>query len=147
MSWRRLENILKMPGRSIDKSSLSSVVRLEGVLKTSWKGLKRQIYLSCSRRLEEVFWRCVTKINMFILIKMSWRRKCSLELMIMACSETFLFKASYYSQTFLFKTRKALWSCFSNVADICPVTSWKLELTIEIFWNTSRQLLAKHFLY
>ena len=52
--------------------------------------------------------------------------KCSLELIIMACFERL------YSQTSLFKTRKALQSCFSNVANICPVTLWKLEFIMDI---------------
>ena len=51
--------------------------------------------------------------------------KCSLELMIMACFERL------YSQTSLYEARKALQSCISNVADICPVTLWKLEFIMD----------------
>ena len=59
------------------------MIRLEDVLKTSWKRLEdvlktssedirlRWTYSSWSRRLEDVFWRHKAKVNIFALIKTS----------------------------------------------------------------------------
>ena len=67
MSWRRLEDFLKMSWRSFGKASLkTSPKRLEDVLKmpsfqdvlktSSEDEWLRQIYSSWWRRLEDVFW-------------------------------------------------------------------------------------------
>ena len=87
MSWRRFEDIFKAAWRCLEhalktfvqdvwKSSwkhledvlarrLEDVLarRLEDVLKTSWK------------RLENVFWRCRARANIFVLIKTSSSRR------------------------------------------------------------------------
>ena len=69
--WRCLEDV--------------SARHLEDVLKTSWRHLgmaswkrlediwPRKTYWSWPRRLEDVFWRGITKANIFVLIKRSWR--------------------------------------------------------------------------
>ena len=65
-SWRRLENVLKTPWR-----------RLEDVLKTSWKRFEDVLktysqdeYIGLD---QDVFWRRKAKVNIFVLIKTSWR--------------------------------------------------------------------------
>ena len=86
---RRLENILKMSWQDVLKMSwrcLQDVLkvswiifarRFEDVLKRSWRHLEdvwlRRIYWSWQRRLQDVFWRRMTKAHMFVLIKTSWR--------------------------------------------------------------------------
>ena len=62
------------------------------------------------------------------------------------CSFEFLRVASFERlnwKTSLSKTRKASEPCFSNVADVCPVTLWKLYFIMDISWNTTGQLLVK----
>ena len=54
MVWRRLQDILKI-----------SSERLQNIFKTSWRRI--QIYSSW-RRLEEVLWRRMTKVNAYVLI-------------------------------------------------------------------------------
>ena len=77
--WKHLDDVLKMFWRRVNKTSLSSVVRLEDKLKTC----SRCLYLDqdvfilikmSSRRLEDIFWRYIAKENLFILSKTSWRR-------------------------------------------------------------------------
>ena len=74
MSWKYLE------GRRFCKTSWR---HLENYLKTSWRCFKNvlrtfedvwlgRIYWSWRRRLENVFWTCMTNANMFALIKTSW---------------------------------------------------------------------------
>ena len=62
-SWKRLEDVMAR--------------LLEDVLKKSWRRLEdawpRRIYWSWSRPLEDLFWRRMTKANIFVLIKTSWR--------------------------------------------------------------------------
>ena len=81
-SRRRLQNVLKKSWRCLEDVFATP---LEDVLKTSWIRLgktswrrfedvwPRRIYWSLLRRLEDVFWRRMTKANIFVLIKMSWR--------------------------------------------------------------------------
>ena len=68
----RLENILKISLQDVFKTFL------QDVLNTSRKRLEdvwpRRIYWSWPIRLEDVFWRCKAKANIFVLIKTSWRR-------------------------------------------------------------------------
>ena len=63
--WRRFEDVLARC--------------LEDVLKTSWRRLEnvwpRWIYWSWSRHLEDVFWRRMSKVNIFVLIKTSLSRR------------------------------------------------------------------------
>ena len=60
-SWRYLEDLLKM--------------FLQDVVEKIWKRLDDvwpiRIYWYWSRRLEDVFWRCLCKANIFVLIKTS----------------------------------------------------------------------------
>ena len=74
-SWKRLKDVLKMSCRRFCKRSWR---RLEDLLKTSWRCLEdiwsRRIYWSWSRRLEDVFWRRMSKANIFVLVKMPWKR-------------------------------------------------------------------------
>ena len=79
-SWRRLEDVLKTFWRRLEDVLAR---RLEGVLKMSrkrfckksWRRLEdvlpRRIYWSWSRRLEDVFWKPMTKVNIFVFIKTS----------------------------------------------------------------------------
>ena len=88
----RLQNVLRMSSRRICETSwrclgkmswkrLDDVFarRLENVLKTSCRCLEdvwiRRIYWSWPRHLEDVFWRRMINKNIFVFIKMSWRRK------------------------------------------------------------------------
>ena len=67
ISCRRLKNVLKTPWRHFCKTSWRC---LEDVFKTS----SRRIYWSCSSRLEDLFWRRMRTVDIFVLIKTSWRR-------------------------------------------------------------------------
>ena len=73
MSWRHL---CKTPWRCLEDVFKRSWRCLEDVLKTSWRRFEdvwpRQIYCLWSKRLEDVFWRRMSKINMFVLIKMTF---------------------------------------------------------------------------
>ena len=61
---RRLEDVLKMPWRHFCKTSWK---RFEDVLKT----YEQDEYIGLD---QDVFWRRLTKENIFVLIKLSWRR-------------------------------------------------------------------------
>ena len=85
-SWKCLEEVLKTPWKRFWKMSWrclktflqdvlkASSKRLENVLKTydqdEYIGLDQEDW----GRLEDVFWRRMTKVNIFVLIKISWRR-------------------------------------------------------------------------
>ena len=76
-SWRRLQNVLKTSRKGLEDVFAR---RLKVVLKTSWRRLQhvwpRQIYWYWSRRLEDVFWRPMTKANIFVYIQdVFWRRR------------------------------------------------------------------------
>ena len=75
MSWRCLEDVLKTSWKRLEDVL---AIRLKDVLKTSWRSYKdvwpRWKYWSWPRRLEDVFWRRMTKVNIFVLVKSSWRR-------------------------------------------------------------------------
>ena len=77
-SWRCLEDVLKTSWKCLEDVLKASWRRLEDVLKASWRRLEdvwpRQIYWSWPRRLEDVFWRRKAEVNIFVLIKTSWRR-------------------------------------------------------------------------
>ena len=64
-SRRRLQNVFKTFWRRFCKTS-------GRCLEDAWWGRK---YWSWSRRLEDVFWRCMIKANIFVLIKTYWRRR------------------------------------------------------------------------
>ena len=66
VSLRCLQHVLKMFLQDVLKTSWK---RLEDVLEDAWP---RQIYWSWSRRLEDVFWRRMSKVNIiFVFIKTS----------------------------------------------------------------------------
>ena len=83
-------NVLNTFRRPVNKNSLTwwhvLKISLQDVLKmswrqfckTSWRRLEdvwpRRIYWSWSRRIKDVFWRRMSKANMFVLIITSWRR-------------------------------------------------------------------------
>ena len=81
-SWRRFEGVfktsyqdaLKMSWRRFCKRSWR---RLEDVLNTSWQDVLKTYdqdeYIGLDQGLEDVFWRRMSKANMFVLIKTSWR--------------------------------------------------------------------------
>ena len=66
MSWRHLEDVFK-----------TSWWRLEDVLKTSWKRLEDALKIYGQEKYiglhQDVFWRRKAKVNIFFLIKTSWR--------------------------------------------------------------------------
>ena len=83
ISWRRIQNVLKTSWRYLEEVFAR---RLEDVLKTSWQDVlktswtrrmtKTNILVLAKtswKRLKDVFWRRMTKANIFILIKTSWR--------------------------------------------------------------------------
>ena len=85
-SWRHLENDLKTSWRCLEDVFCKASWRrfcetswrcLENVLKTSWRRMTKTNILVLTktswRRLEDVFWRRMTKANIFVLIKTSWR--------------------------------------------------------------------------
>ena len=62
---RRLEDGLKTSSRRLEDIFRTSSKHLQNVFKTSWRRI--QIYSSW-RRLEEVLWRRMTKVNAYVLI-------------------------------------------------------------------------------
>ena len=93
-SWRGFQNVLKTSWRCLAEvfaRCLEDVLKtswrcLEDILKMSWRLLEdifvrrledvwpRWIYWSWSRRPQDVFWRRMSKANIFVLIKTSWIR-------------------------------------------------------------------------
>ena len=90
-SKKRGENVSKMSSGRVDNNSLTWWYilktsgrflkdifprRPEDVLKMTWRRLEgvsqRRICSSWLRRLEDVLWRLMTKVNISILIKTSW---------------------------------------------------------------------------
>ena len=78
--WRRLENVSKTSCRcfeSVLKSSWKHLEdafarRLEDVLKTSWQDVLKTYDQDEYIGLEDVFWRRMTKANLFALMKTSY---------------------------------------------------------------------------
>ena len=69
MSWRRLEDVFARGLEDIFKASWrcledSLKMFLQEVLKTSSKHLEGVLIKTSSRRLEDVFWRCITQFKM-----------------------------------------------------------------------------------
>ena len=81
-SWRRLQNVLKTFWRYLKdvfllKTSWRCLSKkpwrcLKDVLKTSWKRLEDVLKMSW-RRFCKASWRRMTKTNILVLIKVSWR--------------------------------------------------------------------------
>ena len=68
-SWRRFEDVLKASWSCLEDVFAR---RLEDVLARRLEDVwPRRIYWSRSKRLEDVFWRRMTKANIFVLIKTS----------------------------------------------------------------------------
>ena len=72
-SWRSLQNVLKTSRRCLEDVLRTTWRRLGDVFKSLEEVWPRQIYLSWSRRLEDVFWRHMSEANMLVLIKTSWK--------------------------------------------------------------------------
>ena len=83
MSWRRLQKDLKISWRCLEDVSAR---RLEEVLQTSWQDILKTSWKRLDDFLKtygkdeyvgldkDVFWKRMTKANIFVLIKTSWRR-------------------------------------------------------------------------
>ena len=72
----RLENAFKTSWKGF-KDALAR--RLKNFLKISWRRMTKVLTKTSWRCLEDIFWRCMTKVNIFVLIKISlssscWRR-------------------------------------------------------------------------
>ena len=70
--WRWCEDVLKMSWQDVLKMSWRRFCE------TSWRRLEdiwpRRVYWSWPKRPEDVFWRRMTKANLFVFIETSWRR-------------------------------------------------------------------------
>ena len=126
--WRYLEDAF---ARRLEDVFKTSWRRLEEVLKTSWRRLEdvwpRLIYWSRSRRLEEVFWRRMTKVNIFVLIKTSSSRRVftgigfsGLSACKCCCFEKLL--AAKWSTGVTWGT--LTWDCFRCCEEFLIVSSW-----------------------
>ena len=82
-SWRSNEDIFGRRFEDVFKTFWQDTLkmswrRLENAFKTSWKRMTKVNILVLNKtswkRLEDVFWRRMTKANIFVLIKTSWRR-------------------------------------------------------------------------
>ena len=79
-SWKCFKNVLKTSSYDVLKTSWQDILlmswrRLENVLKKSGRVWLRIIYLSWSRRLEDAFWKCMNKGNVFVLTMTSWKNR------------------------------------------------------------------------
>ena len=68
-SWISLKDVLKMSWKRLHVLKTF----LQDFLKTSWRRMIKTIIWSWSRGLEDVFWRCTSQSNFFVLIKTCWR--------------------------------------------------------------------------
>ena len=81
-SWRCLENVFADLLKTFSKPLEDALARrLEDVLKTFWKRLEdvlktygQEEYIGLDQDVLKTSWRRMTKANIFVLIKMSWRR-------------------------------------------------------------------------
>ena len=121
MSWRRLKDALKTSWRRLE-----GVLKrfLQDVLKTFWRHMTKTNVLvlikTSWRRLECVFWRRMIKVNIFVLIKTSWRR----------LEDTFWWERRKTSSRRLHQ---------DNVCWVYPKISWKTFFHMEWFnkhWAT-----------
>ena len=72
----RLENVFKTSLQDVLKMSWKRFKdalarRLKNVLKISWSRMTKVLTKTSWRRLEDIFWRYMTKMNIFVLIKIS----------------------------------------------------------------------------
>ena len=84
-SWKRLENVLKTFWRGLENVLKTSwgfleddfARHLEDILKTSWRRLENVLKTYYQDEYtgldQDVFWRRMSKANIFVLIKASWR--------------------------------------------------------------------------
>ena len=69
-SWRRFEDVLKMSWRGLENVLKTSWKRLEDVLKTNGQ----EEYIGLDQDVLKTSWRRMINKNIFVFIKMSWRR-------------------------------------------------------------------------
>ena len=67
------QSVLKTCWRIVNKTNFSWVIRLEDVV-TRPIYLQRYVLKMSWTRLEDAFWRPITKANIFVLMKTYWRR-------------------------------------------------------------------------
>ena len=118
MSWRSLEGVLRMSLRRFCKTYWR---RLEEILKTSWKRMTRTSILVL---IQDVFWRRVSKANIFVLMKTPWR-------CLLKTKTKDVFKTSSSRRMFagLFNTillKAVLFANQLNTVVCSPLTVWKI---------------------
>ena len=118
MSWRRLEDVFKTFLQDVLKTSWRD---FKDVLKTSWKRMTRTSILVL---IQDVFWRRVSKANIFVLMKTPWR-------CLLKTKTKDVFKTSSSRRMFagLFKTillKAVLIANQLNTVVCSPLTVWKI---------------------
>ena len=118
MSWRRLEDVFKTFLQDVLKTSWRD---FKDVLKTSWKCMTRTSILVL---IQDVFWRRVSKANIFVLMKTPWR-------CLLKTKTKDVFKTSSSRRMFagLFKTillKAVLIANQLNTVVCSPLTVWKI---------------------
>ena len=118
MSWRRLEDVFKTFLQDVLKTSWRD---FKDVLKTSWKRMTRTSVLVL---IQDVFWRRVSKANIFVLMKTPWR-------CLLKTKTKDVFKTSSSRRMFagLFKTillKAVLFANQLNTVVCSPLTVWKI---------------------
>ena len=118
MSWRRLEDVFKTFLQDVLKTSWRD---FKDVLKTSWKRMTRTSILVL---IQDVFWRRVSKANIFVLMKTPWR-------CLLKTKTKDVFKTSSSRRMFagLFKTillKAVLFANQLNTVVCSPLTVWKI---------------------
>ena len=117
MSWRRLEDVFKTFLQDVLKTSWRDS---KDVLKTSWKRMRTSILVL----IQDVFWRRVSKANIFFLMKTSWR--CLLKT---KTKDVFRMSSSRRMFAGLFKTillKSVLFANQLNAVVCSPLTVWTI---------------------
>ena len=118
MSWRRLEDVFKTFLQDVLKTSWRD---FKDVLKTSWKRMTRTSILVL---IQDVFWRRVSKANIFVLMKTPWR--CLLKT---KTKDVFQTSSSRRMFAGLFNTillKAVLFANQLNTVVCSPLTVWKI---------------------
>ena len=132
MVWRRLQDILKI-----------SSERLQNIFKTSWRRI--QIYSSW-RRLEEVLWRRMTKVNAYVLImktpsedKDVWRLQ---DVFKTYSSDVFMWCTIYKLKVLLLK-KKHFHTKLPCQKPMLKQIKWKVQNE----WNKERSFATNYFVF